>query len=87
MSKPIFTTRNNLKMFRFTFPKMSDGMRDFTIASFDVTAVTLEQAKKDAALHLAANMGAAENAKTPEQAVEAAKIELVAVNVTITEVK
>lgn len=87
MSVPVGTTRNNLKIFRFTFPKMSDGMREFTIASFDVTAVTLERAKKDAARHLKKNMGAAENAATPEQAVKVAEIKLIAVNVMIVEVK
>jgi hypothetical protein len=87
MSEPVYTTRGSLKIFRFTFPKVSDGMRDFTIASFDITTATIEDAKKDAIVYLETNIGAAVNAVTPEQAVERATIELVAANVMIVEVK
>lgn len=87
MSEPVSTTRGSLKIFRFTFPRVSDGMREFTIASFDVTAATEADAKKDAATHLVACMGAVGNVVTPEQAVAVATIKVVAENVIIIEVK
>ncbi len=74
MRKPRVRRLTGVRMYRFIFPKMSDGLRDFTLDDVIVTAKTKKEAKKRAAVHLQKKMGAAGNAMTPEQAVEIAKI-------------
>lgn len=72
-----------MKIYRFKFPKVSDGCRDYTISTFSVTAKNKKKAKAAAVEHLKKKIGAAINAISPEQAVRAATITIVARNVEI----
>ena len=76
-----------MKIYRFVFPKVSDGCRDYTISTLDVTARNKKKAKEAAVGHLKKKIGAAINAISPEQAVRAAVITVVARNVEIVEVR
>ncbi len=72
-----------MKIYRFKFPKVSDGCRDYTISTLDVTAKNKRKAKEVVVDHLKKKIGAAINAISPEQAVRAAAITVVARNVEI----
>ncbi len=74
MRKPVIRRLYGLRIYRFSFPKMSDSYRDFTLNDVIVTAKSKKEAKKYAMAYLRENMGAAINAMTPEQAVAKAKI-------------
>ncbi len=52
MDKRGVITYRGMKIFRFVFPQMSDGLRDFKIESLDFTAKNKRQAKKDATAYL-----------------------------------
>lgn len=75
-----------MKIYRFDFPKVSDGYRDYIIFTLDVTAKNKKKAKATVVEYLKKKIGAAINAISPEQAVRAATITVVARNVEIIEV-
>ncbi|MDO8467256.1 MAG: hypothetical protein Q7S83_03915 [bacterium] len=52
MSKSDVRRLSGLKIFRFVFPTMSNGLYDFKIESLDFTAKNKKQAKKDAIAYL-----------------------------------